>query len=223
MPAKGERIVVTYVLLKPEHVASHQHTLLNKKGFPVPAFAYPVRKRLITKGPDPCEDDTDMKELRLCADDTMDTKLTIPSRAPEVWEQRERDGHMPKFPDCPVCVQEHGSVVKHFSSTTNSLHTLHLDTCYWGDPNAICCRDASSQSFRVSVACTSFGEEVGMWRSHDKKQTKSAHHKGAVGRLIAIEPWGIGTCVLIAKGSDLNDPELAQVFNLRPLQWNVFD
>ena len=46
-----------------------------------------------------------MKELRLCADETMDTKLTIPSRAPEVWEQHERDGHMPKFPDCPVCVQ----------------------------------------------------------------------------------------------------------------------
>ena len=65
----------------------------------------------------------------------MDTKLTIPSRTPEVWEQRERDGHMPKFPDCPVCVQEHGSVVKHFSSTTNSLHTLHLDTGYWGDPS----------------------------------------------------------------------------------------
>ena len=31
--------------------------------------------------------------------------------------------------------QEHGSVVKHFSSTTNSLHTLHLDTGYWGDPS----------------------------------------------------------------------------------------
>ena len=76
MPAKGERIVVTYVFLKPEHTASYQHTLLNKKDFPVPAFAYPVRKRLTTKGPDPYEEDTDMRELRLCADDTMDTKLT---------------------------------------------------------------------------------------------------------------------------------------------------
>ena len=28
--------------------------------------------------------------------------------------------------------------------------------------------------------------------SHDKKQAKSAHHKGAVGRLIAIDPWGTG-------------------------------
>ena len=35
-----------------------------------------------------------------------------------------------------------------------------------------------------------FGEEVGMWRSHDKKQSKSAHHKGAVGRLIAILTMG---------------------------------
>ena len=135
MPAKGERIVVTYVLLKPEHIASYQHTVLNKKGFPVRAFAYPVRECLITKGPDPYEDDTDMKELRLCAGDTMDAKLSLPSRAPKVWEQHERDGHMPKLPDCPVCVQEHGSVVKRFSSTTNSLHTLHLDTGYWGDPS----------------------------------------------------------------------------------------
>ena len=61
--------------------------------------------------------------------------MCIVSRAatPEVWEQHERDGHMPKFPDCPVCVQEHGSVVKHFSSTTNSLHMLHLDIGYWED------------------------------------------------------------------------------------------
>ena len=38
--------------------------------------------------------------------------------------------------------------------------------------------------------------------------------KGAVGRLIAIDPWGNGTCVLIAKGSDLQDPEL--VHGLQP-------
>ena len=52
--------------------------------------------------------------------------MTLPRRAPEVWEQHERGGHMPKFPDCPVCIQEHGPVVKHFSSTTNGLHTLHF-------------------------------------------------------------------------------------------------
>ena len=54
-----------------------------------------------------------------------------------------------------------------------------------------------------------FGEEVGMWRSRDKKQAKSA-----VGRFIAIDPWGNGTCVLIAKGSDLQGPEL--VHGLQP-------
>ena len=85
--------------MKPEHIASYQHVLLTKKS---PALAYPVRKRVTKKGPDS-------------------------ARPPEVWEQHERDGHMPKFPDRPVCVQEHGSVVKRFSSTTNSLHTLHLD------------------------------------------------------------------------------------------------
>ena len=56
-----------------------------------------------------------------------------PAKPPEVWEQHERDGHMPKFPDCPVCVEEHGSVVRHFASTSSSLHTLHLDTGYWED------------------------------------------------------------------------------------------
>ena len=48
------------------------------------------------------------------------------------------------------------------------------------------------------------GEEVGIWRSHDKKQAKFSHNKGAV----AIGPWGNGTCILIAKGTDIQDPEL---------------
>ena len=98
VPAKGGRIVVTYILMKPEHIASYQHVLLTNKSFPVPTFAYPVRKRLMKKGPDPYEEDTDMKELRLCAEDAMDTRTTVPERPPEVWEQREGDGHMPKFP-----------------------------------------------------------------------------------------------------------------------------
>ena len=101
--------------------------MLTKNSFPEPAFAYPVRKRLTKKGPDPYEEDVDMKELRTCANKTLDAKPHAPYRAPEVWEQHEGDGHMPKLPDCPVCVEEHGSVVSHFS------HTLHLDTGYWGD------------------------------------------------------------------------------------------
>ena len=44
VPAKGERIVVTYILMRPEHIASYQHVLLNKNSFLVPAVAYPVRK-----------------------------------------------------------------------------------------------------------------------------------------------------------------------------------
>ena len=55
-----------------------------------------------------------------------------------------------------------------------------------------------------------FGEEVPMWRSHDKKQAKSAHNKGAVGRLTSIDPWGNGTFLLIAKGADVQDPELVR-------------
>ena len=44
-----------------------------------------------------------------------------------------------------------------------------------------------------------FGEEVGIWRSHGKKQAKSAHHKSAVGRFIAIDASGNGTSNLMAK------------------------
>ena len=53
-----------------------------------------------------------------------------------------------------------------------------------------------------------------MWRSHDERPAKSAHNKGAVGRLIFIDPWGNGTSILIAKGTDLQDPEL--VHGLQP-------
>ena len=59
-----------------------------------------------------------------------------------------------------------------------------------------------------------FSEEVGMWRSHDKKQAKSAHNKGAVKRFIAIDPSANGTCTLIAKGANVQDPEL--VYGLQP-------
>ena len=59
-----------------------------------------------------------------------------------------------------------------------------------------------------------FGEEVGMWRSQDKKLIKSANNRGAIGRLIEATPWQNGTTSLIAKGSDLQDPEI--IHGLQP-------
>ena len=132
VPAKGDRIVITYVLLKPEHVASYQHALLTKNEFPVPPFAYPTRKRLVKKGPDPHEESLDMKQLRLLGEHLTDTP-THPTRPPEEWERHERNGHHPKLPDCPVCVEEQGPVVRHYAHGSSSLNTLHLDTGYWGD------------------------------------------------------------------------------------------
>ena len=116
---------MTYILMRREHIASYQHVLLTKNSFPV----YPTRKRLTKKGPDPYEEDVDTKELRTCADETLDAKPPAPYRPPEVWEQRERDGHMPKVPDFPVC----SSFCQHVYLDSTSLHTLHLDTGYWGD------------------------------------------------------------------------------------------
>ena len=111
VPAKGDRIVVTYVLLKPEHVAAYQHALLTKHDFPVTPFAYPIRKRLVKKGPDPYEEDPDMKHLRLLGEQVTDMP-SQPTRSPEEWEKHERNGHIPKLPDCPVCLEEQGPVVR---------------------------------------------------------------------------------------------------------------
>ena len=133
VPATGERIVVTYILMKPRPSTLLRTSMFSSPRSPFWSQPSPTRKRLTKKGPDAYEEDTDMKELRLCADNIMDTRTTVPGRTSEVWEQHERDRHMPKFPDCPVRVQEHGSVVKHFSNTTNGLHTLHLDTGDWRD------------------------------------------------------------------------------------------
>ena len=107
LPAKGECIVVTYVLLRNERVAPHHHVWLTKNAFPIAAFArYPVRKRLTKEGPDPMGEDPDMKDLRKCAEEVVHKTSSSSARPPEVREQRERDGHMPKLPDCPVCVED---------------------------------------------------------------------------------------------------------------------
>ena len=80
------------------------------------------------KGPDPHEESLDMKQLRLLGEHLTDKP--IPStRSPEEWERHERNGHHPKLPDCPVCIEEQGPVVRHYAYGSTSLNTLHLD---WG-------------------------------------------------------------------------------------------
>ena len=73
---------MTFILMRLEHNASYQRVL------PIPAFAYPVRKRLTKKGPDPYEEDVDMKELRKCGmrpvDYGPDSTTPVPDRPPEV-------------------------------------------------------------------------------------------------------------------------------------------
>ena len=103
VPAKDDRSVVTYALLKPEHVAAYQHAVLTKHDFPGTPSAYPTRKRLVKKGPDPSEEDPAMKHLRHLGEHLTDTTSSS-TRPPEEWEKHERNGHIPKLPDCPVCV-----------------------------------------------------------------------------------------------------------------------
>ena len=64
-------------------------------------------------------------------------------------------------------------------------------------------RHIVTQGFGILLEHAAFGEEVGMWRSQDKKLIKSANNRGAIGRLIEVTPWQNGTTSLIAKGSDV--------------------
>ena len=52
-----------------------------------------------------------------------------------------------------------------------------------------------------------FGEEIGVWRSHDQKLAKASDLKGAVGRVLHVALWGDGTCILLKKGCDPDDPD----------------
>ena len=48
----------------------------------------------------------------------------------------------------------------------------------------------------------------------NKPSLRATSNKGAVGRLIATDPWGNGASILLVKGTDLQDPEL--VYGLQP-------
>ena len=69
-----------------------------------------------------------MKNLRLLGEQLTDMP-SKPTRSPEEWEKHERNGHIPKLPDCPVCVEEQGPVFRHYAQSSPSLNTLHLG--YW--------------------------------------------------------------------------------------------
>ena len=74
----------------------------------------------------PIEEDVDVKELRTCCRrDSMPNHLLL--------TDLQGFGNNMNVMDCPLCVEEHGSVVRHVASTSTSLHTLHLDTGYWGE------------------------------------------------------------------------------------------
>ena len=73
------------------------------------------------KGPDPHEEDPDMKNIRLLGEQLTDTPSHL-TRSPEEWERYERNGHIPQLPDCPVCVEEQGPVVRHYAQSSPSLN-----------------------------------------------------------------------------------------------------
>ena len=86
--------------------------------------------------------------------------------------------------------------------TRHLLQATSLPNIYWSYAMCFAAEMLRHKVLGFPWHVPAFGEEVGIRRSHDKKQAKCAHNKGAVGRLIAIDPWGNGTCILIAKGTD---------------------
>ena len=63
----------------------------------------------------------------------MDEATGPPQRAAQVWEEQKRNGGLPKLLDCPVCVEQQGTIVKHAPDATPRLRTLHLDTGCWDE------------------------------------------------------------------------------------------
>ena len=199
VPAKGDRVVITYVLLKSEHVASYQHALLSKNDFPVTPFAYPTRKRLVKKGPDPHEEPLDMKTVvRHYAQGSSSTNtLHLDTGYWGDWSLDEKR----YFLAAALRVEQDNSgiLIPFFVRSYAMRFAAEM---------------LRHKALGFSWNMPAFGEEVGMWRSQDKKLIKSANNRGAIGRLIEVTPWQNGTTSLIAKGSDLQDPEI--IHGLQP-------
>ena len=98
--------------------------------------------------------------------------------------------------------------------TRRLLLASRLPDLYWSYAMRFAAEMLRHKALGFSWNLPAFGEEVGMWRSQDKKLIKSANNRGAIGRLIEVTPWQNGTTSLIAKGSDLQDPEI--IHGLQP-------
>ena len=98
--------------------------------------------------------------------------------------------------------------------TRRLLLASRLPDIYWSYAMRFAAEMLRHKALGFSWNMPAFGEEVGMWRSQDKKLIKSANNRGAIGRLIEVTPWQNGTTSLIAKGSDLQDPEI--IHGLQP-------
>ena len=139
--------------------------------------------------------------------------LTSATRVRDLWTKTSRRTvwhTFVNFTSTPASEQWHSRTTSWLSETMYQIPSPCIQTpwsllelC-----NEICSRDVASQGSWFPIECSSLRRRGG------KKQAKSAHNKGAVGRLISIGPWGNGTCVLIAKGTDAQDPEL--VHGLQP-------
>ena len=92
--------------------------------------------------------------------------------------------------------------------TRRLLLASRLPDIYWSYAMRFAAEMLRHKALGFSWNMSAFGEEVGIWRSQDKKLIKSANNRGAIGRLIEVTPWQNGTTSLIAKGSDLQDPEI---------------
>ena len=94
--------------------------------------------------------------------------------------------------------------------TRRLLLASRLPDIYWSYAMRFAAEMLRHKALGFSWNLPAFGEEVGMWRSQDKKLIKSSTNRGAIGRLIEVTPWQNGTTSLIAKGSDLHEPEIIQ-------------
>ena len=73
--------------------------------------------------------------------------------------------------------------------TRRLLLASRLPDIYWSYAMRFAAEMLRHKALGFSWNMPPFGEEVGMWRSQDKKLIKSANNRGAIGRLIEVTPF----------------------------------
>ena len=84
------------------------------------------------KGPDPFEEDPEMKDLRLSGEQLTDMPSRPPTRSAEEWRSTKGTDTF-QVPGLSCLFGRRRACCCHYAQNAPSLNTIHLDTGYWVD------------------------------------------------------------------------------------------